>query len=62
MTHALRVLGNGPASSPRTYPGIAAEFPRPWAIWDPNQVIFVAMHNRECCYANKPVVTGIWYT
>jgi hypothetical protein len=22
----------------------------------------VALQKTKCCYANKPVVTGIWYT
>jgi hypothetical protein len=24
--------------------------------------LYVAMQDAKCCYANKPVVSGIWYT
>jgi hypothetical protein len=30
--------------------------------WNASFVNFAAMQTDNCCYANKPVVTGIWYT
>jgi len=40
----------------------AAGFRRPFSIWDANQAIYAAMQPPKCCYANKCVVVGIWYT
>jgi hypothetical protein len=40
----------------------AARFQRPFAIWNAIFANFAAMQTANCCYANKPVVAGIWYT
>jgi hypothetical protein len=31
-------------------------------IWISDQAIFAALQTLLCCYANKAVVSGIWYT
>jgi len=37
-------------------------FRRPFVISNAKQCIYAAMQTANCCYANKSVVTGIWYT
>jgi len=31
-------------------------------VWNAVSLIFVALQTIQCCYANKVVVSGIWYT
>jgi hypothetical protein len=38
--------------------GFGADFPDLGC----QQLCFAALHSRECCYANKCIVSGIWYT
>jgi hypothetical protein len=41
----------------------AAGFPAAFfMIWIPDHPIFAALQTASCCYANKAVVSGIWYT
>ena len=51
--------------APARQPDSSQRLPIPAAffvIGNAKQCIYAAMQSANCCYANKSVVTGIWYT